>query len=173
MTEDRNASPELKQTPEEALADYWDTVDLDDHAGAVTRLQELVTTLDLDESIAHFEMRSVYDSVGDEQAAVVEYEAARASGLTGSRRPQLDIQYASTLRNLGRLDEAVDVLRAAVPDPSTGDARTVFLALALHDSGRSAEALKLTIDALTPYLPRYRQSVAAYARALLDPPTDA
>ena len=90
MTADRNASPELEQTPEEALADYGDTVDLDDHAGAVTRLQELVTTLDLDESIAHFEMGSVYDSVGDEQAAVVEYEAVDVLRFPIRRREMLE-----------------------------------------------------------------------------------
>ncbi|WP_373286500.1 tetratricopeptide repeat protein [Hoyosella rhizosphaerae] len=76
------------------------------------------------------------------------------------------MQYGSTLRNLGRTREAIDVLQATVPHPSIGDAGTVFLALALRDAGRTDEALLRTIEALIPHLPQYRKSATDYVRAL-------
>ena len=59
-------------------------------------------------------------------------------------------------------------MRAARPHPETGAAPAVFLALALHSAGRSAEALRVAIEAIEPGLPRYRRSVRAYAAALTD-----
>lgn len=96
----------------------------------------------------------------------MEYRAARAAGLSGSRLARLNIQQGSTLRNLGRLDEAVAMLETTEPDPAIGDARAVFLALALRDAGRHDEALRVCIEALIPHLPRYQRSAEAYARAL-------
>ncbi len=80
----------------------------------------------------------------------------------------LVIQHASTLRNLGRIDEAISMLRDAPTHPATGDARAVFLALALHSAGRVDEALRVAIDALEPTLPAFRQSVRGYAAALTE-----
>ena len=48
------------------------------------------------------------------------------------------VQHASTLRNLGRLDEAIAMLRDAPEHPATGAAPRVFLALALHSAGAPA-----------------------------------
>jgi hypothetical protein len=96
----------------------------------------------------------------------VEYRAARAAGLSGSRLARLNIQQDSTLRNLGRLDEAVAMLQTTEPDPVIGDARAVFLALALRDAGRHDEALRVCIEALIPApsaVPAFRGGVRARA----------
>lgn len=84
------------------------------------------------------------------------------------RAAQMVVQHASTLRNLGRTDEAIAMLRDAPEHPSTGAAPKVFLALALHDAGRYDEALRVAIEALEPTLPRYNRSVLAYAKALTE-----
>lgn len=98
-----------------------------------------------------------------------EYAAATRAGLADvdpARAAQLAIQRASTLRNLGRTDEAIAMLRAAPRDASVGAAVEVFLALALHSAGRHDEALRVAIEAIEPTLPRYGRSVRAYAEAL-------
>ena len=60
------------------------------------------------------------------------------------------------------------MLRDAPEHPDTGAAPAVFLALALHSAGRSAEALRVALEAIEPTLPRYHRSVRAYAAALTD-----
>ncbi|MBF4462586.1 tetratricopeptide repeat protein [Rathayibacter sp. VKM Ac-2878] len=118
------------------------------------------------DGVASFELGGALDSAGREEEAAAEYERALAAGLDEERRARLTIQYASTLRNLGRVDEAVAVLEAAEPHPAVGDARAVFLALALQSAGRADEALRVALEALAPTLPRYQRSVRAYAAAL-------
>jgi tetratricopeptide (TPR) repeat protein len=153
---------------EARVARFWSTVDLDDPAAAIAAMRELASERGLDDPDARFELGGVHDSTGSEAEAQVHYAAARELGLSGARLAQLNIQQGSTLRNLGRVEEAVAMLEATESDPSIGDARAVFLALALRDAGRSDEALRLCIEALVPHLPRYQRSAAAYARALTE-----
>jgi hypothetical protein len=48
-----------------------------------------------------------------------------------------------------------------------------FLALALVDLGREREAVAISLEALSRYLPRYNRSLARSASALLAPAPDA
>lgn len=153
---------------EARVAEFWSTVDLDDPERAIAAMQELAAERGLGDPAARFELGGIYDSTGFEAEAQAHYAAARELGLSGPRLAQLNIQQGSTLRNLGRLDEAIAMLEATEPDPSIGDARAVMLALTLRDAGRPDEALRLCIEALVPYLPRYQRSTAAYARALTE-----
>lgn len=153
---------------EARIARFWSTVDLDDPEAAIAAMRELAGERGPEDPDALFELGGIHDSTGFEAEAHELYAAARERGLSGARLAQLNIQQGSTLRNLGRLDEAIAMLEATEPDPSIGDARAVFLALALRDAGRPDEALRLCIEALVPHLPRYRRSAAAYARALTE-----
>jgi tetratricopeptide (TPR) repeat protein len=150
---------------EKQIAEFWETVDLSNRAGAVAAMRELCAGRDADPDAA-FELGGVHDSTGSEAEANTHYLRARELGLTGARLAQLNIQQGSTLRNLGRLDEAIAMLEATEADPTIGDARAVFLALALRDAGRHDEAIRLLIETLVPYLPRYQRSATNYARAL-------
>lgn len=157
---------------EARLAHFWSTVDLDDRAGAIARMQDLASERGPEDPDARFELGGIYDSTGYEAEANAHYAAARELGLAGPRLAQLNIQQGSTLRNLGRVDEAIALLEVTDPDPSIGDAKAVFLALALRDAGRHDEALRICIEALVPHLPRYQRSAANYARALTEAPRD-
>lgn len=122
-------------------------------------------------ALGAFELGGAFDSTGHEAEADEQYAAATAAGLgevDPGRAAQLVVQHASTLRNLGRVDEAIAMLRDAAEHPSTGAAPRVFLALALHSAGRVDEALRVAVEAMEPTLPRYRRSVRAYARALTE-----
>lgn len=153
---------------ESRVAHFWATVDLADAASAIAAMQELAAERGHGNPDARFELGGIFDATGDEEEAAAHYAAARDLGLARARLAQLNIQQGSTLRNLGRVEEAISMLESTDPDPSIGDAKAVFLALALRDAGRYDEALRTCIDALVPHLPRYQRSAAAYARALTE-----
>ncbi|WP_062464864.1 tetratricopeptide repeat protein [Demequina soli] len=122
-------------------------------------------------ALGAFELGGAYDSGGHEAEAHERYAAATAAGLDSvdpDRAAQMVVQHASTLRNLGRIDDAIAMLEAAPAHPATGAAPRVFLALALHSAGRHDEALRVAIEAIEPSLPRYHRSVRAYAAVLTD-----
>jgi tetratricopeptide (TPR) repeat protein len=151
---------------ETAVADLWarfDELDRDDGVAAMSALADRCPTAD---GRAAFELAGMYDSMGFEAEAGAEYERALELGLDEARHAQLAVQYGSTLRNLGRLDEAIAVLRAAPTHESTGSAPRIVLALALHSAGRKDEALRVAIEAQIDALPRYQRSMRNYARTL-------
>lgn len=151
---------------EAAVADLWDRFDSLKREEGVAAMRELAGACPAADGRAAFELAGMYDSMGFEAEAGEEYERALELGLDDARHAQLAVQYGSTLRNLGRLDEAVAVLEAAPVHESTGSAPRVVLALALHSAGRTDEALRVAIEAQIDSLPRYRRSMRAYAAAL-------
>lgn len=155
---------------EASVADLWERFDSLDRDDAVAEMRALAERCPATDGRAAFELAGMFDSLGFEAEAGAAYERALALGLDEARHAQLAVQYGSTLRNLGRLDEAIAVLRAAPQHESTGTAPRVVLALALHSAGRSDEALRVAIEAQLDALPRYQRSMRAYAAALTDPP---
>jgi len=139
---------------------------------------ELVSSIDAlaaergpDDAVALAERGGARDSTGLEDEAVAFYRAALAAGLDDARRGQVVIQFASTVRNLGRADEALELLSAEFagqPDHPLADAATAFAALALATAGRPTEGLVAVLHALAPHLPRYQRAVNAYADELLE-----
>lgn len=130
------------------------------------RITALVAELPADDPRGPFQLGGANDSAGNELEAAALYERAIALGLSGESRAALDIQYASTLRNLGRTDEAIEVLERTDRRAELGAAPDAFLALALHSAGREGEALATAIEALIPFLPKYHRSLAGYAGEL-------
>ena len=88
-----------------------------------------------------YELRAArQDAAGHEDLAVPLYEQALAAGLREPHRHRAQVQLASSLRNLGRFDEAVAVIddvAARHPD-SLGVA--AFRALVRHDAGDADES---------------------------------
>jgi hypothetical protein len=124
--------------------------------------------------VAMFERGAAFDSTGHSDQAVPLYRDALRNGLTGERKRRAVIQLASSLRNLGRSDESVELLTDEMASGSDrlDDAVRAFLALALTDVGREREAVSLALEALAPHLPRYQRSLANYAHSLVDPEED-
>lgn len=133
-------------------------------------IEALVAERPGDDALARFELAGVRDYVGREAEAEPLYREALALGLPDEERTFAVIQLASTVRNLGRPQECLDLLTdefADAPGHPLGDAATAFAALALADLGREREALAATLHALTPHLPAYRRALDEYADALL------
>lgn len=100
------------------------------------------------------------------------YDAAAALGVPDGEHEEFAIGYGSTLRNVGRVDEAVAVLGALVAAQPDHHAAQCFYALALHAAARPTEAIAqllattVRLHAASPSLARYRDVLLAYGDAL-------
>ena len=122
----------------------------------------------IENPIAKFELACAYDSTSNEQLAAPLYRESLSLGLNGLRRRRATIQLASTLRNLGKISESIELLRAEKENYSDelNDAVDGFLALSLYSMGNHCEALSIVLKALSAHLPRYNQSMYNYATNL-------
>jgi tetratricopeptide (TPR) repeat protein len=158
---------------EQRVAEAWATVDDLDEAAFLRQMQRLAEQGPAPDGL--FERASAFDSTGHSDTAVPLYQEALERGLAGERRRRATIQLASSLRNLGRAEEALALLeseRYAASD-ELDDAVIAFLALVLADLGREREALSMTLRVLAHHLPRYQRSMANYGRLLLESGTEA
>jgi tetratricopeptide (TPR) repeat protein len=153
---------------ERRVAALWEAFEERDAAGFFARMTALAAELPAGHPAAAYEIASAHDALDGEEEAAAHYRKALAAGLDGPRRRRAVIQYASTLRNLGRAEESVGLLaaeREAATD-DLDDAIAAFLALALADAGRAREATGVALAALAPHLTEYTRSVTQYAHAL-------
>jgi tetratricopeptide (TPR) repeat protein len=152
------------------VADLWSSIEDHSEQEFVARMDELAAELPADNAVAAFERGSAQDSTGHSDRAVPLYRQALELGLEGERRRRAVIQMASSLRNLGRAEESVELLTAELEEGSDDldDAVRAFLALALVEIGREREAVSIALTALAPHLPRYQRSLANYAELISD-----
>ncbi len=144
-----------------------ETADLD----VLAAIDELVAERDPDDPAAVFEAASGRDYAGLEHEAERLYRRAIELGLDEATLPRAVIQLASTLRNLGKVEEAVrlleDQLHVHPSDEWTGPT-AAFLALALASRGDERDAAAVALAALADYLPMYSSSVRFYAAELAE-----
>jgi hypothetical protein len=155
---------------EKQLSVLWETIDDYDENDFVARIDALSAELPPGDATGFFERAGARDSTGHSDLAVPLYQAALDAGLAGERRRRAIIQMASSLRNLGNPQKAVDLLTTELDggaDTLTGAVRS-FLALALVDIGREREAVGVALIALSEYLPRYNRSLVRYAQELTE-----
>ena len=81
-----------------------------------------------------YEIGGSYDTDGQQEKAVGYYERA-LPGPSGETRRKCLLQYGSTLRNLDRLDESLEVFEAACVEFPGSDSLRVFRSLTLHAAG--------------------------------------
>jgi predicted Zn-dependent protease len=125
---------------------------------------------DIDELIAQ---AYAHDRVGDERGAIKFYDAAYRLGVPEDKRKRFLVGYGSTLRNVGRAEEAVVVLAQAVADHPDYPAFTAFLALALADAGHPKAALAAMLGcaldvARTGAFDGYERALGEYHTELLE-----
>ena len=117
-----------------------------------------------DPALALFERGGSRDSGGRPEEAEPLYREALALGLPDDERAQCTIQLASSLRNLGRPEESLALLRDADPYPPYAVATAAFTALTLSSLGRPTEGLAELLRAVAR-LPRYHGRCARTRRA--------
>ncbi len=153
------------------VAAAWALMDDHDEADFVALIDGLAAELPQGSAVAAFERAAAFDSTGRPDLAEPLYRQALAGELPGERRRRAVIQLASSVRNLGRPQESIELLTAELGRGSDhlDDAVRAVLALALTDAGREREAVSVAVGALARHLPRYQRSMAAYARLLVEP----
>lgn len=114
---------------------------------------------------------SALDFASREAEAAPVYEQAIAAGLDGDALRQGLVQYGSTLRNLERFSDAVNVLRQADEQFPGQASIKVFLALALTSAGRCPEAVQILVTVALDHIDRdelqqYQRALRYYAAAL-------
>lgn len=145
---------------------FWQNANDEQPEETLSAMRALVAERAADDPDALYEWASVHDYLGRESEAISLYQSAIAYGLAGARLPQALIQLGSSLRNVGRVEEAVALLNTQATNEVTGDAAQAFLALALFDAGEPAAALRTALLALAPTLPLYERAITHYANAL-------
>lgn len=99
------------------------------------------------------------------------YEKAVALGLPPNELSGALIGLGSTLRTLGRMERSAEVLRSAQIQFPDNPEMAVFLALTLHQQGRTADALRLALETLLagtddPGLTAYQRAIRHAAAKL-------
>ena len=148
----------------------WDDATLTEEQ-VIERIDVLAGERPEDDAVALFERAGARDSAGLEAEAEVLYRRALEIGLDDQRRTRATIQLSSTIRNLGKVDEALAMLRAEYEREPRGplhDAAAAFYALALVSSREAERAASIALETLAPHLPRYTRSVTGYAREIRD-----
>ena len=159
----------MTQSWDSRVAAVWAAAEELSDEAVLAGIEALVSERGADDAAALFEAASARDYLGRETLAEPLYRAAIAAGLDGERHPQAVIQLASTLRNLGRAEEAVallsDHLELHPADEWTAPS-AAFLALALVSAGRERDAASVALVALSESLPVYSNAVRRYALEL-------
>jgi tetratricopeptide (TPR) repeat protein len=154
-----------------ALDDELDRIfaarDRDDMAPTIAALLPLAERHP-DDARVLYELGGAYDTAGEEATAVNLYERALGGGLSGDLRQRCLLQYGSTLRNLGRIDESLAVFERARAEFPASLALGAFESLSLHAGGRAdaalASVLRLVADHVDdPGLDRYRPALRGNA----------
>ena len=120
---------------------------------------------------AHFVLGGTFDFQDREAEAVPPYLRAWELGLSGEDVPRFYVQYGSTLRNVGQLEESVRVLQEGRERFPHDAAIQAFLALALSSAGRETEALAMALSALVQHadavdLHGYERALSEYIAEL-------
>lgn len=87
------------------------------------------------------------DRLGFEDDALQYFRAASRIGIPRDERPKFLLSFGSTLRNVGRVDEAVNCLLEGVRENSECAEFRAFLALAYHSAGQDVLAVGTMLDA--------------------------
>ena len=117
-----------------------------------------------DDTALHFDVACLSDSLGHEAQAVLHYEAALAGTLDTAERRDALLGLGSTLRLLGRHTLAQRVLASAVEAFPCEPVLKVFHAMALHNVGRSREAVETLLHVVVAT--STDREIRAYSRAI-------
>jgi len=152
------------------LRALWDAGKHDDHL----REAKALALREPENVHAQLEAAFGHDRAGLEREALRYYERVSELGVPADRRRPFLVGYGSTLRNVGRADDAVAVLAQAIDDDPTYAPFTAFLALALADAGHLKAALATMLGCALDVAPPgafdgYGRALGEYHRRLLEP----
>lgn len=99
---------------EQRVAGAWASID--QYENRESEFRDLIDGLAAErpdgDPVAAFERASAWDSTGHSDRAVPLYRSALEHGLSGYRRRRAIIQMSSSLRNIGEVETAIQLLEA-------------------------------------------------------------
>jgi tetratricopeptide (TPR) repeat protein len=121
---------------------------------------------------ALFEAACAHDRLGLERQAIQFYDELYRLGPPAELRRRFYVGYGSTLRNVGRVDDAIGVLGVAIAEDPEYPAFHAFLALALLQAGHPRTALATMLGcaldaARAGAFDGYERALTEYHRELL------
>jgi tetratricopeptide (TPR) repeat protein len=133
---------------------------------------KLLVLTEPDDALAQVEAAYGHDRAGFEGMAIRHYELAHRLGVPADERRRFLVGFGSTLRNVGRAEDAVTVLAQAVADDPDYAPFAAFLALALGSAGHPRAALAAmlgcALDVARPDgFDGFERALTAYHRELL------
>ena len=162
---------DLRDDVNHRAAALFATIDDYEEQDFIAAIDALAAELPAEDPDGLFHRACARDSSGHSAEAIPLYrEALDIGGLTGENRRRAVIQMASSMRNTGQAQPALELLAAERDKGSDhlDDALDCVIALCLASLGREREGLSTVIVALAKHLPRYNRSMANYAQALLE-----
>lgn len=123
--------------------------------------------------LAQIEAAYGHDRNNLEREAIRHYDEAYRLGVPDAMKRRFLVGYGSTLRNVGRIDDAVAILGQAVADDPGYHAYGAFLALALLSAGHPKAALAamlgVTLEVAKPgSFDGYERALGEYHKELLE-----
>jgi tetratricopeptide (TPR) repeat protein len=118
-----------------------------------------------------FELANALDYLGREAEAIPQYKEALRLELPTECQAYALIQLGSSLRNVGRANEAIELLAEAEHTFPEYSSISIFLGLSLYIEGRYAEALKTVMEAMvrnvrTADMQHYTREMENYIREI-------
>ena len=126
-----------------------------------------------DDPQINYQCAWVHDAAGLERDAVRFYERAIEQGLSGTDLEGALLGLGSTYRCLGKYAEAVATFQRGIASFPENRALQVFLAMALYNIGRHADAMEILLRNLVETssdhtIARYKRAILHYADKLDD-----
>ena len=126
-----------------------------------------------EDAVVQYQTAWAHDVLGLESEAVPFYERALELGLDDADLEGALVGLGSTYRTLGRYADAERILRRGREQFGAGRCFDVFLAMALYNLGRHAEAMELLLGTLAgssseKSIQQYRRAILFYADKLDD-----
>jgi tetratricopeptide (TPR) repeat protein len=153
-----------------AAAEGWASARRDDPAPTVSYFERLLDSYP-GQALALYHCARAYDYSGQPDKALPLYEQAFAAGLSGDELRQGFARRGSSLRNLGRYEESVDLLGQGHGQFPEDAVIRCYLALAMESLGRSTQAVALLLDLVVervddPDVATHSWALGNYAAAL-------
>jgi tetratricopeptide (TPR) repeat protein len=161
----KKPKPNALQDWELRVALAWDSDVPKEAKKRIKVIEELAHLRDPNDPIAIFERACAQDSFGSEFAAESLYREALANKLSDVdtyRAVRAHVQLASTLRNLNRVEDAVQTLKNAKTLDMTPEQQAwvrAFELLLNLTRGLDTENSKMELGKLIPALTRYQRSL--------------
>lgn len=111
-----------------------------------------------------YEVGGSYDILGEEPQAIPYYQQAIRAGLDGDDLQECMVCLGSSLRYVGKYEEAVAILEKAQTSFENNHSTDVFLALAYYSDGQDDKAVALLLDLLLKTTTD--ESIMGFANAL-------